>query len=184
MYDISSVISRELDNGERLLWSGQPRQGVFLRGSDMLLIPFSLVWGGFAIFWEYSVVHQGGAGFMALWGIPFVLAGTYIMIGRFFFEAMQRSKTFYGVTDKRVLILSGVFSRQSQSLAARLLPDISLREGSNGYGSVILGQETAMAGFFAGSAWPRSRGVAPRLDSIKDAKRVYDTIREIRDKNI
>lgn len=46
--DIMSPIGRELAASERVLWSGQPKQGVSLRGADALMIPFSLLWGGFA----------------------------------------------------------------------------------------------------------------------------------------
>ena len=42
MYDHRAVISAELEEDEPLLWSAQPRQGIFLRTSDKGLIPFML----------------------------------------------------------------------------------------------------------------------------------------------
>jgi hypothetical protein len=38
------ILSAELRRSEKLLWSGRPRQGVFLTQTDAGMIPFSLMW--------------------------------------------------------------------------------------------------------------------------------------------
>ena len=42
------VLSAELRRSEEPIWSGRPRQGVFLTQRDASLIPFTLMWGGFS----------------------------------------------------------------------------------------------------------------------------------------
>jgi len=63
--------------GESIVWSGEPVRHRLFRGEDAFLIPFSLFWGGFAIFWEASALRAAGsdAGF-AVSGLPFVAVGT------------------------------------------------------------------------------------------------------------
>ncbi|MGO9170512.1 MAG: hypothetical protein ACLP7P_00900 [Rhodomicrobium sp.] len=80
-----AALVKELDHGERLLWSGMPRQGIFFRPSDIFMVPFSLFWGGFAFFWEFTAMTSNKSqSFFPLFGIPFVLIGIYIIAGRFF----------------------------------------------------------------------------------------------------
>lgn len=75
------VISAELSSKEKLLWSGQPPAGVRLTSADWRLIPFSILWGGFAIAWETVVIVKSAPLFFRLWGIPFVAMGLYFMFG-------------------------------------------------------------------------------------------------------
>lgn len=50
-----SSMSHFLSSGE-LLWSGPPRGGLRLRRQDAFMMPFCILWGGFAVFWEFSVL--------------------------------------------------------------------------------------------------------------------------------
>lgn len=172
------VISKELESDERLLWSGIPKQGLVLRSSDALLIPFSLLWGGFAVVWETGVLNSQAPGFFALWGIPFVLFGLYLIVGRFFVDARQRAATAYGVTNKRVLIVSGLFTRSVKSLALRTLTDMTLSERSDGSGTISFGSSPAWGQWFANTSWPgAATQQVPAFDLIADAKAVYSQLR-------
>lgn len=58
--DSVSAIQPELLSGESILWAGQPKRRVVFHKEDVFLIPFSLLWGGFAIFWEAGVSGYWG----------------------------------------------------------------------------------------------------------------------------
>ena len=170
-------IRRHLESGERLIWSGSPKQGLLLRPSDTFLIPFSLLWGGFAFFWEWSVLNSESPGFFALWGIPFVLVGVYFIVGRFFVDARMRSNTYYGLTDRRVLILSGLTSRSVQSTPLRTLHEIGLSEKSDRSGTIVFGSPHPMAAWYQGFAWPGMRQYqTPSFEGIADARAVHSEI--------
>ena len=143
------------------------------------MIPFSLLWGGFAFFWEYSVLTKGAPTFFALFGIPFVVFGAYLIFGRFYVEAKQRERIFYGVTTDRVIIVSGLLQQKVKSLVLRSLSDISLTESRDGTGSISFGSSFPFTSWFGGMAWPGMEQFSgPRLDIIDNPKQVFQIIRE------
>jgi PH (Pleckstrin Homology) domain-containing protein len=172
-------ISRVLDSSESLIWSGIPRQGLLLRPNDALMIPFSLMWGGFAIFWEATVLRSNAPGFFALWGVPFVLIGVYLILGRFFVDAKIRANTFYGLTNRRAIIISGLFAKTTNSLPLRTLTDISLQERADGTGTILLGRPQPYSSWSSGMRWPgMSQYSTPGFELIPEAKRVHDQLLE------
>lgn len=187
-YDVQTIIQKELESGERLLWAGTPKQGVVLKGSDVFMIPFSLLWGGFAIFWEFMALTMapkaqnapdGFALLFPLFGIPFVVVGLYMIFGRFIYDSKKRKKTFYGLTDQRAIIISGVFSKNVKSLNLKTMSDVSLTEKANGYGSIIFGQENQMMSMFMGGGFPgMGSSTTPKFELIENAKQVYKQLRE------
>lgn len=180
-FDATRVIQAELEPSEKLLWAGQPPQGFKFHTSDIFWIPFSFLWGSFAIFWEYLAIESNAPFPFALFGIPFVLVGLYIMFGRFFVEIKHRKKTFYGLSNERVIIVSGLFRKKVRSLNLRTLTDISLSETSNGSGTITFGNPLPfeLMFMFGGILWPGiEQHISPRFDLISNAKQVYQQIRE------
>jgi PH (Pleckstrin Homology) domain-containing protein len=163
--DAAREISGELEAGERLLWSGIPRQGFFLRRRDGLLIPFSILWCGFAINWESTTLATRAPLFFKLSGLPFVLFGLYFVLGRFFVDVRQRGRTAYGLTDRRILIVGGAFSRSVKSLQLRTVSDVTLNERKDGSGTITLGPS------------PGSGSTSPEFDTIDDARNVCARVR-------
>jgi hypothetical protein len=168
-------IESYIQPGERVLWRGRPVEGLRLRPSDAFLIPFSMLWGGFAIAWECMALFAAPKGtaiayLFPVWGIPFVLVGLYMIVGRFFDDAWLRSKTDYVVTDRRILILTGRWTRRLVSLDLRNLPPMTLTSRSNGLGSIAFGVQPY--GFGRRPGFPQP----PTLDLIADARSVQALI--------
>lgn len=74
---MNEMIKDELLKNEQILWSGQPKTSVIFTNADMFLVPFSLLWGGFAIFWEFMALSTGNSGHKApamfpIFGLPTV----------------------------------------------------------------------------------------------------------------
>jgi hypothetical protein len=97
----------DLRPDERLLWCGHPDPGVWFTPADAFMIPFSLLWTGFAIFWEAGVVTEGGPGFSAVWGVPFVALGIYLVFGRFIYKHYRKKRTSYWITTERAAVIVG-----------------------------------------------------------------------------
>ena len=174
-----------LEPGERLLWSGFPPQGLMLQAQDAFLIPFSLMWGGFAVFWEYSVItgepdvpdqFNLWDKFFVLWGIPFVLFGLYFIAGRFFADSIRRARTIYAVTNSRVILLSDFLGHTARSVSLSGLSEISLSKKANGRGTIAFGPANYVYGV---RGWPStSRNTAPTFESIARAEDVLKIVRD------
>lgn len=174
-YDIEAELRPNLSTNEKLVWTGKPKQGILLRKSDIFLIPFSLFWAGFAIFWQFGVSELYTPFIFKLWGLPFVCIGLYITIGRFFLDAKKRANTTYGITNDRIIIKSGIFSREIKSLNIRTLSDISFSQKADNSGTIVLGPVDFRSSMMQGMEWP---GVKQpnSLEFIEEVKSVYDKI--------
>lgn len=121
---------------EEILWYGQPDRSVIFSGSDLFLVPFSILWGGFAIFWEFTAIKMGAPFFFRLFGIPFVIIGFYFIFGRFIYRGIKKKHTYYAVTNQRVLILTSLSNKNLQAEFINQIPCINKSVRSDGKGTI------------------------------------------------
>jgi hypothetical protein len=192
--DVLAQIQPELLAGESLLWSGQPLRKIIFHQRDLFAIPFSLLWGGFAIFWEWGVTgHFGNSGsshsaptFFTLWGIPFVIMGQYLIWGRFLYTAWKKGRTHYAVTNKRVIVVSIGFSRKLIDGYLRNLNSASLTLRSDGIGTIEFAPASLAISNWSFTARNRGNQIDIELSSlaffdIPDARTVYQLIQSQRE---
>jgi len=188
----AEAFQSELSSNELLLWSGQPERSVIFHREDLLAIPFSLMWGGFAIFWEVSVLGFSGfvgndraPWFFVAWGIPFVVIGQYMIWGRFIHVVWKKSRTFYAVTGKRILLrtVSKGSSSNLKMVELSAVGQIEKSIRSDGIGTLQFGQPSP-------SPHRRSsfsldlleKNGAPAFVDIADVEMVYRIIMDAKER--
>jgi hypothetical protein len=148
--DARSIVAQELVRGERLLWYGQPVRGFRLR--NVLTIVYAT---GFTAFWIYSALAAGAPPLFAFGCIPIFAFICY----RFFSNAKRRASTFYGVTDQRLITISGSDDREVRSLPLAKMPEMVLSERTGGLGTLKFGN-------------------LAQFELIEDARVVYQIVRD------
>ena len=126
---------------EYILWKGRPERGNIFRQGDWMVVIFAVMWLGFSLFWEFSalqsVMSGGGSLFLALWGLPFVAIGLYLLFGRFLQTAYLRDKTFYVITNKKIMVKSG---RKITMRDGKDLPPMDVMIHRNGNGTILFSE--------------------------------------------
>ena len=185
-------IQPELLSGETIYWAGMPNPSKIFHSDDWALIPFSFLWGGFAIFWEATALGywEGRSGaahaptFFALWGVPFVVIGQYMIWGRFLVDAWLKRRTYYGVSNRRIFILQESWKRKANFFFLEAISEMT-REGDR-TGTIWLGPKLPAFGGRGSATRSMSRfnvgSQSPSFTDIDDIDSVYRLILELREK--
>ena len=175
-FELQNELNQSISHDERLLWAGKPKTGILFRPSDIFITAFSILWLGFAIFWMTMAMKTGT--FMYVFGLPFVLVGLYMCVGRFFADALKRKHTVYGITADRVIIKSGIFSKELKSINIKNITELTLTEKSDGSGSIYFGPGATQQNriTFRTTGTNERITVVNGLEFIDDAKKVYDIL--------
>ncbi|UGX87174.1 PH domain-containing protein [Phyllobacterium meliloti] len=143
----------------------------------MFVIPFSLLWCGFAIFWTIGATNTTGGGPFPLFGLLFVCIGLYFVFGRFLVDAWARSSMYYAVTDRRILIIRSRPTNSFTALNIAQLSEVDINERADGRGTILFGRPA-----YGDSRNTTSMSPAfdhtPQFLAIEDARRVFDLIQK------
>lgn len=154
--------------GEMILWKGKPGKGHLLTSQDAFMIPFSIFWCGFAFFWFFSALRSGG--FFAAFGIPFVIVGLYITVGRFIHAAIRRKRTAYVITNKKIIRCQG---GKIDMLQGRGMPAVHVTAFRDGNGTIRFGEMNDYRG--NRNSFDPSQGLFT-LENIPEVVRVQQII--------
>lgn len=173
----TDVFDRYLRVDEEILWWGQPHPYHLLSVADIFMIPFSLLWGGFAYFWEFLVITSGAPPLFVLWGIPFVLIGSYMIFGRFIHNYLIRRNMYYAITDQRLIILRKFLSEKAYFMP---IEKAEIRGQSYGWGDVGTIQFNAFPNIQA----PKEKSMFKNLTGstfhqIEDTDQVMEILMEV-----
>lgn len=177
-FEATRHIQPEMATTERLMWSGRPTQGLRFRKQDVPTALFGMAWTGFAVWWTWSIWQEEADLIPALMGGMMVLIGLHQFIGRFFLDSYVRARTYYGVSDQRMVILKTVPTRSVESLSLAELPDVTLdSEGMDG-GVIQFSPDVTVT--VPGSGTRRRRRIrrrGPYFELDSGARSAYEIIR-------
>lgn len=170
--DPRAEIIDQIQGDERLLWADKPATGIKFRSTDIFITLFSIFWLGFSVFWVYMALDASI--FFALFGTPFILVGLYLLFGRYFFDALSRKNTVYGLTNKRIIKKSGLFKVHYKSVFLDTLPSLSYTEKPDGSGDINFGH--TLGSFKNSKDINKSDFPLVRIEFIQNVRSVHNKI--------
>lgn len=159
--ELDARVRSELDEGEQLLWVGQPRPDRFARMS-LPLVLFGGLWTAFSLFWiavaSWIVLVKGAPGVQnaggrigglfacfPFFGLPFVLIGLGMLSSPFLMRRRAK-RTFYALTDRRAILWeAGSFgSVDVRSYRPAALKKMYRRDYEDGSGDLVFEESLLM----------------------------------------
>lgn len=163
--------------GEQIIWSGKPKKNAFILNKALGMFPIALIWlllDGF-IFGQAFL----GGGQMLGFLIPFALIHMFpvwLWLGNALTANRRWKNTVYYVTNRRILIQTGVLSQDVQTIYYKDINNINLRVG-------ILDRFLGVGDIYFDLGYYRSNGKT-RVNykaflDLEDAHNVYTQVQKV-----
>lgn len=115
---------------------------MILEKSEFYLIPLSILFAKFLFDWAmvvYNNIHRTSITYLEL--LLYAVA-LYVLVGRFLFKYYNRSKTYYYITNLRIVIINTLWFRTVKTQKMRTLSQIKIEQTQNYFRDIIFGEKT------------------------------------------
>ncbi len=161
-----------LTRDERILWEGHPAPNAQLPSKSWFEQLHGMAFLGFAIFWTISASAAGGT--FALFGLPFMAVGAYLVFGKELMKKRRLQRTVYAVSTKNLFIATSDRGRKLKTYP--ITADMMVELIDSDPPSVIFGKTR--------SDWTvnnRRQSHKVGFMGIADGHKVFRLIREVQE---
>jgi hypothetical protein len=169
-----TLFQNEMLKDEKILWTGQPKKGFVLLGEDIFWILVGLFFIGAVSFMGYNT-DLSFIIFLIIFTLPFVLIGLYLVFGIIIYKNYRKNRTYYAVTNQRIIILINSSNKIVESILINQIPVLKKTVKKDGSGTIQF-ENTGYIG--AGKNSYRIEILS--LDNIMDVDTVYRMISDLR----
>lgn len=126
------TLASPLIEGEKVLWSAKPKKSAFIINKILIMMPLALIWLLFDSMFIIPIVVSGQIKEMLFFIIPFFaihLMPVWIWIGNCLTANKKWKNTKYYVTDKRIIIQTGIIGASYETIYYKEIKNVDLRIG-------------------------------------------------------
>ena len=183
---LPNEVGKMIPDGEKIYWSGMPNWRSF--GYHAFGIKYLIFYLIFCAFYSVTQIN-GGFNFSTFFGkyLPFIISGLFAGMMLFFLAYVAASHTCYVLTEKRIVIKTGVALVFLLNLPLKNVVSIDKKTLAQGRGNLSFKAQSKKRIPFL-SCWPSVRGGSffepiPTFRSIANIDYIGTLVGEVAEKN-
>lgn len=176
-------IKMELSESEELIWYGHPKRRLFTKDERIRMPVSALLVTVFAVYW---LLRQDVSVLMLFLVYLALLLVVYNTLVRFLIKIVQRNRTFYALTDERVLIFLVDKDKECKKTAETEIKNLSASvvvNNKDSTGSILFSEKKTidMLPLKIGNNWPYifGRPLMVFFD-IEDPEKIHRIYKDLR----
>lgn len=131
-------IAPYIASDEYVLWKGKPEKGNLITSVDILITIIFFVLIIIVSLFDIFIFTYAGSNKLFARGIMVLLVCIYIAVGRFFHTGYLRKRTYYVITNKKVIRLR---KNTIDTIDGKRIHNIRMTLYKNGCGTITLGKK-------------------------------------------